>query len=279
MASKAEDSSEPSFRLETELALLQQMYPDHITFNSKSRDFKYTSPNSPNATLVLRLPQNYPVDEEEPQIISASDRARNDIRNKIQEAFDTIGSDEQGSEILDVLVHHFEEVAVEAMQANLAAVSDEQSDSTNRKGVESGMKSVSQPKTVIIWTHHLLNTSKRKLAITPSYSTIRVADHGQLVPVDISGITKPGYPGIMIFSGRSDLVDAHVKELRDQMWRAFQVRYDTTEELKLRDQMTKEWEFACCRSKIVEVETMSEIVQNIVDEENKRIFLKAVGLK
>ncbi len=270
MASDYPQISDAPARLEIEFALLQEMYPHHVKFDSKSRDFKYISPNSSNATLVLRLPEYYPVEEEAPQVISASDRSKNDIRNQIQLASDAIGFNEKGSEILDILINHFEEATAEKMQASLA---------THQKGVESGMKTVLPSKTVIIWLHHLLNTSKRKLAITPSYNTAKFTEHGQPVLVEISGITKPGYPGIMIFSGGSDLVDAHVKELKDQNWQAFQIRYDSAEESNRSDQTAKEWEFACCKGKIVEVETMADIVQNIVEEKNKRIFLKAIGVK
>jgi hypothetical protein len=271
-----EDPSEASTRLENELNLLQEMYPHHITFYSKSRDFKYTSPNSSNATLVVRLPEHYPVDEDEPQVISACDRSKNDIRDKVQRAFDF---DQPSAEVLDIMVERFEEVTAETTQASRTAVLDGQYHATHHKGIDISSDSKLPFKTVIIWLHHLLATTKRKLAVNPSLNT-SVLVNNQVETLDISGITKPGSPGIMIFSGRSDLVDAHVRELKDLNWQAFQIRFDSAVDGGGQgDQAAKQWEFLCCRGKIVEVETMAQIVQNIVNERNKQTFLKAVGVK
>ena len=274
----AEGSLEASARLEDELGLLKEMYPHHITFDSKSRDFSYTSPNSPNANLVLRLPDKYPVTEDEPQIILARDKSKNDVRDKVRKAFDVLGVYGANMEILDILIERFEAVTADTMQVGLAAVIDGKEYGFHHKSVEFDLRSKLQPRTVIIWLHHLLATNKRKLAVSLSLNTtILVGD--QFTPLEISGVTKPGYPGIMIFSGRSDLVDAHVRELKGLNWQAFQIRYDSADGDGKNQKVATQWEFSCCRGKIVEVETMAQIVQNIVDEENKQIFLKAVGVK
>ena len=275
----SEQASEASERLELELNLLREMYPDLITFDRKSRDFKYTSPNSANATLVVRLPEHYPTAEDEPQIISACDRSKNDIRDKMQRAFDTYGFYQQNAEVLDVLVERFETVTADTMQADLATLLDGQYCASHHKGIELDWRSKLPSKTVIIWLHHLLATTKRKLAVTPTLNTC-VLVNDRIENLDISGITKPGYPGIMIFSGRSDLVDAHVRELKDLNWQAFQVRYDSALDGGIPGKRDAEqWEFSCGKAKIVEVETMAQVVQNIADEDNRQIFLKAVGVK
>ncbi|KAF1913511.1 hypothetical protein BDU57DRAFT_579876 [Ampelomyces quisqualis] len=95
--------------------------------------------------------------------------------------------------------------------------------------------------------------TKRKLALSPT---------------TLSGITKPGYPGIMIFSGPSLAVTNHVNTLKAENWQAFQVRY---EEDKL-------WEFAHGKG-VKEVETMAEVVKGLELESAKEEFLKAVGIK
>ncbi|KIW66597.1 hypothetical protein PV04_05915 [Phialophora macrospora] len=272
------DTSENSTRLEDELALLDAMYPGLVSFDSKSRDLKYTSPNSSSATLVLRLQDQYPAGTDKPQIMSASDGSRNDIRNKVQQAFETIGLDEQGSEILDILINRFEEVTAETAPANSAATSDGQHEEIEHKGIKADANFTLPCKTVIIWLHHLLATSKRKIAVNPSLNAKVLSSNGYS-PLDISGITKPGYPGIMIFSGRSDLVDAHVGELKALNWQAFQIRYDSAEGSQQLNRAPDEWQFSCCKGKIVEVETMAEVVQSIVNEEAKSIFLQAIGLK
>ncbi|KIW19894.1 hypothetical protein PV08_00469 [Exophiala spinifera] len=110
-------------------------------------------------------------------------------------------------------------------------------------------------KTVIIWLHHLLATSKRKLAVSQphvnsnsnSNSTTKTAK-AKAKPTSasppsvsastISGMTKPGYPGILLFSGPRDLVDAHVKELKDLNWQAFSKRYDSDEDTDVNNIMS-----------------------------------------
>ena len=86
----------------------------------------------------------------------------------------------------------------------------QQSESSVKEGHSRETESVGSSKTVIIWLHHLLATSKRKLAIHPSIS----ADL-------ISGITKPGYPGVMLFTGLQHAVDDHVAELKGLNWAGF----------------------------------------------------------
>ncbi|OCT51084.1 hypothetical protein CLCR_08969 [Cladophialophora carrionii] len=272
------DASENSTRFENELALLEAMYPDLISFDSKSRELKYTSPNSSSAVLVLRLQDQYPAGPDKPQIISASDGSRNDIRDKVQQAFETVAFDEQGSEILDILLNRFEEVMAETTQVPVAETSDGQHNAIKDNRVDADTGFTPPSKTVIIWLHHLLATSKRKLAVNPSLNARVLSPKGYSSP-DISGITKPGYPGIMIFSGRSDLVNAHVGELKALNWQAFQIRYDSAEESKQHDHAPDEWQFSCGKGKIVEVGTMAELVQSIVKEHHKSTFLQAVGLK
>ncbi|KAH7039841.1 uncharacterized protein B0I36DRAFT_357227 [Microdochium trichocladiopsis] len=110
----------------------------------------------------------------------------------------------------------------------------------------STQKSKRQHKTVVIWLHHLLNTNKRKLALHPTLSLSRAQPSHSKLSINhnttttmpptsssssssstITGLTKPGYPGILVYSGPSELVAAHVAELRAQRWQAFQVRYDS----------------------------------------------------
>lgn len=91
--------------------------------------------------------------------------------------------------------------------------------------------------------------------------------------------SRPGYPGVMIFSGPTSAVIGHVTNLKAENWQAFQVRYEE-EEL---------WEFAHGTG-IKEMETMAEVVKSIeltdakagaVEKgaKQKSEFLKAVGIK
>jgi hypothetical protein len=117
-------------------------------------------------------------------------------------------------------------------------------------------------KTVIVWLHHLLNTNKRKLALSPPPSA-----------TPVSGCTKPGYPGILIYSGPASAVLEHINTLKAQNWQAFQVRYEE-EEL---------WTFSHGHG-VKEMESMSDIVKSVgiedhVGKKQKEEFLKAVGIK
>ena len=227
-------------RLLTELDLLEAMYHGQITFVEKSRELKFVYQV---AALSLRLPDCYP-GSGFPDIISANDISKNDLRNTVREAINDLALVE-GEESLDAIIAHFREI-----------VSQGSIENNGVKFLSSGDQ-VPGAKTVVIWLHHLLATSKRKLALNPALP-------------GISGITKPGYPGVMIFSGPVTAVNDHVNTLKQENWQAFQVRYEEEGQV---------WEFAHIRG-IREVETMGEVVKSIeVDgAEQKNDFLKAVGI-
>ncbi|OAP59994.1 hypothetical protein AYL99_04996 [Fonsecaea erecta] len=263
-------SAEASARLEAELSLLEAMYPGNITFDSRGRDVHYTPSHSPKSTLTIRLPEQYPEDGC-PEVISACDESRNDIRDRIRRAIDALGVGGTGVEVLDQVINIFEDVISET-PSNPTAKSAQES-----KGKEPQALGNQRARTVIIWLHHLLATSKRKLALNPALSLSTPASTPGKA---ISGVTKPGYPGIMVFSGPGDLVDSHVRELKALNWQAFQVRYDSDEAARQPDRQTSdEWAFSHGSGKVVEVESMAEVVQAIVSEEHRQLFLKAVGVK
>jgi hypothetical protein len=239
---------EPS-RLEMELELIEAMYPEQASYISKAREFKFTQQG---ALLQLRLPESYP-EAGLPDVIAANDTSKNDLRAVTKAAISELSLSE-GEEALDAIIAAFQQV-----------LENNQSAQDATQGALSVDKALSDTsKTVIIWLHHLLALNKRKLALSPS---------------DISGITKPGYPGIMIFSGPSSAVAEHVNTLKAENWQAFQVRYEE-EEL---------WQFAHGKG-VKEVETMAEVVKefqlldgkkNNIEKGNKQKqeFLQAAGIK
>lgn len=88
----------------------------------------------------------------------------------------------------------------------------------------------------------------------------------------------------MIFSGGAGLVDAHVRELKDLNWQAFQVRYDSADD----GGGPARWRFAheeddegleSRKARIVEVETMAQLVKGIVGAREREVFLRVVGVK
>ncbi|KIY00630.1 uncharacterized protein Z520_03293 [Fonsecaea multimorphosa CBS 102226] len=266
--------AEASARLEAELSLLEAMYPGNITFDSRSRDVHYTPSED--------FPKKQYPERGSPEVISACDRSRNDIRDRMRRAIDALGVGEigEGVEVLDQVINIFEEVISETSSNSTPNAGAESKG--NQQNVVGDRKAGSPPKsrTVVIWLHHLLATSKRKLAVNPTTMTLpataTATSPGTSTPINaISGITKPGHPGIMVFSGPRDLVASHVRELKALNWQAFQVRYDSDDSHGGPD----EWAFSHDQGKIVEVESMAEVVRGIVREEHRQLFLKAVGVK
>jgi hypothetical protein len=234
-----------SARLEAEIELLEAMYPDQTNHNPKAHEFNF---KQAGAVLQLRLPDTYP-NAGQPDVIGASDAHKNDIRNETKAALKKLGLLD-GEEALDAIIAAFSQL----LEAKSTSTFSDKLSSDQKSSKDTGSDA---SKTVIIWLHHLLALTKRKLAISP---------------VDVAGITKPGYPGIMIFSGPFSVVTEHVNMLKAENWQAFQVRY---EEKEL-------WTFAHERG-VKEVETMAEAVKAVEGGEHgktqKDEFLKAVGIK
>ncbi|KAF1947178.1 hypothetical protein EJ02DRAFT_417774 [Clathrospora elynae] len=243
-------TDEEPARLETELELLEAMYPDQTHYDEKSREFKFSDES--HASLLLRLPEKYP-QSGLPDIISASDSTKSDLRARSRSAVKELGLAE-GEEAIDAIIAAFQQL----LGSNTTKLHEHVQPSTSN----SNFTHSSASKTVIIWLHHLLNTNKRKLALSPPPSSS-----------PISGLTKPGYPGILVYSGPSSAVTEHVNTLKAQNWQAFQVRYEE-EEL---------WGFTHGEG-VREMESMSEVVKSVevedgIGKKQKEEFLKAVGIK
>ncbi|KAH6620116.1 hypothetical protein C7974DRAFT_316623 [Boeremia exigua] len=228
-------------RLDNEIELLTAIYPDQATYSPKSRELKFTQEH---ATLQLRIPDTYP-ETGFPDVIGATDAAKHDLRTQTKTVVQALNLPE-GEEALDAIIAAFQQVVSERVETS--SVTSAKHDKTTDCNAK---------KTVIIWLHHLLNTNKRKLCLSPAFS----------------GITKPGYPGILVYSGPAAAVDAHVNELKAQNWAAFQVRFE--EEV--------EWKFAHGEA-VREVESMADVKDGKEGDigpgqKQKEEFLKAVGIK
>jgi hypothetical protein len=105
-----------------------------------------------------------------------------------------------------------------------------------------------------VWLHHLLNTNKRKQALSPPSP-------------EVSGATKPGYPGVLLYSGPAEAVSEHVNELRQLNWQAYSVRLKSDEA----------WTFKHGTG-VQEFETMKEVVADI-EEDKKQLFMEAMRMK
>lgn len=224
-------------RLQAEIELLEAMYPDQVSYRARPREMKYTSPQG---SFTLRMPSGYLTDEL-PEVLSAS-AAKEDARTQLQQRIQTLSP---GEETLDSLIAMFVELTEQQASEAQETIRSERS-KTSEASPQARL-------TVIIWLHHLLNTNKRKLALSPA--------------AGVSGITKPGYPGVLIYSGPAKLVQDHVFELRQQNWQAFQVRLESDEE----------WRFSHGDG-VKEVEAMKDVV-SAVGEKRKEEFMEAMRMK
>lgn len=233
-------------RQATELDLLQNIYPNQLHYHSQRQELIYNATAASGATLSLRLPDEYP-EKGTPILLSACGSDKVDLRDETRKAIDDLNIPE-GEEMLDAIIQTFEEVVARHVSSESAS-----------RGTDWSKVNVENNKAVIIWLHHLLNTNKRKLALTP---TSRAGD--------IVGVTKPGYPGVLVYSGKAGAIDEHVAELKAQRWQAFQVRFEET--------MDDPWLFNFGQG-IREVESMAEITEAMVDDTVREAFLRAMKVK
>jgi hypothetical protein len=230
-----------------ELELLLFMYPDEITFNTHDSELSY---QFSNARLVLRIPQNYPL-HEVPEVISAMNPSKQDLRDIVTKS---IQGRQPGESCIDAIISDFQELLVH-MQTEEREIK-EQREATKK---ELDLNASEGRKTVIIWLHHLLATSKRKQALCPEGTDA----------ASISGVTKPGYPGVLLFSGSAIAVNTHVQTLKNLRWQAFQVRYEADEKWTLKH-----------GNGIIEVETMGQIVAELEQVDGgKAVFMEAMKMR
>lgn len=226
-------TSQNDERLSMELELLQSIFPEQVVFIDKGRELNYTSEAG---NLTLRLPDGY-LQDSLPDVVSAS-AGKQDLRDEVKRR---VQQRDVGEEVLDAIINDFIDLSKDS--ASDAATPQQYHNTAASDGTA----------TIIVWLHHLLNTNKRKLALHPAAS--------------VSGITKPGYPGVLVYSGPAKDVHEHINELKSQNWQAFQSRLETEDE----------WFFKHGKG-VVEVEAMKDIVAEIGDE-RKDEFMEAMRMK
>lgn len=229
-------------RLDNEVSLLQAMYPEQVIWDAHSRELKYASDGS---NFTLRLPDDY-LQSGLPTILSATTQ-KHDLRNTLKERFDDLP---RGEEVLDSIIVAFNELAADFDLEDATPHFSQK----NAKEKEVGYSwDDAKRVTILIWLHHLLNTNKRKQALSPAST--------------VSGVTKPGYPGVLLYSGPEAAVLEHVNELKGLNWAAFQVRMESDEEWKFKH-----------GGGVKEVEGLGDVVAEI-GEERKEEFMEAMRMK
>lgn len=254
-------------RLDNEIELLTAIYPEQATYSPRSRELKFTQDH---AALHLRIPDTYPESAALPDVLGATDSSKHDIRTPLKTAITALNLPE-GEEALDAIISAFQDVLSTRLETSSIASTKSANHSKEAHAASDAKK------TVIIWLHHLLNTNKRKLCLSPPFA----------------GITKPGYPGVLVYSGPVMAVNAHVNELKAQNWAAFQVRFEEEVEWRFaHGDGVKEVESMADVVKLLEVESGDPCARGMHKEKKgeeaegigqgqrqKEEFLKAVGIK
>ncbi|PRP79763.1 RWD domain containing 2B, partial [Planoprotostelium fungivorum] len=117
---------------------------------------------------------------------------------------------------------------------------------------------------VVIWSHHLLATSKRKDILEWSEE------------LDLCTISKPGYPGVIVVEGLEDMVKEFVSRIKSLNWQALSVRHEETsviaEDKKHLNWISSSQLHTDSEKKIREVEHISEIVKGLSPELEEKIL-------
>ena len=226
-------------RLQAELSLLQAMYPDQVIWIEKAREVRYSVSEG---SFQLRLPDGY-LEDQRPDVLSAT-VGKVSVRDHLKQQIRSLN---MGEEVLDSIVSVFTDLVESSVRSNASST-------TSDRGLGEGIGEKSHKATIVVWLHHLLNTNKRKQALAPPSP-------------EVSGITKPGYPGVLVYSGPADAVHQHVNDLKQQNWQAFQVRLETEEQ----------WIFSHGPG-VKEVEAMKDVVAEIGGE-RKEVFMEAMRMK
>jgi len=116
---------------------------------------------------------------------------------------------EPGVECLDIIVNEF--IDILSTQSNPDLEADRESNSK-----ASADNSTNHIKRAVIWSHHLLATSKRRSIINWSKE------------LHLGGYSRPGYPGAIFVEGEEDYVDEFIRRLKELRWQALQVRASQT---------------------------------------------------
>jgi hypothetical protein len=158
---------------------------------------------------------------------------------------------ETGMELLDLIVTLFVEYLSELTESNQSADQQKGGDDTQKQHA-------AKIKRVVIWSHHLLATSKRKDIQAWSKE------------LSLSGYARPGHPGSVFVEGDEDQVDEFVRRLKQLRWQALQVRGEETADKRI-----------CGPGDgVLEVEGLGEIAEALkkIDADTADLFLQAMKI-
>ncbi|KAF2227213.1 hypothetical protein BDZ85DRAFT_253892 [Elsinoe ampelina] len=206
-----------------ELILLQSMYPD---------EFEWRTPAGPDVdlttfegqqfccsvkiksyTLEITLPISYPSEAKPQAYLHCHETTPTATRKEARAALDqTINELTTGSECLDILIQDLTS-RLDSLQPS--------STSTTTPSPPTPPSTTPTPspqhiKLLLLWSHHLLATSKRKDILSWARE------------LRLSGFSRPGYPGAVVVEGEATDVDEFERRIKALRWQALQVRGEET---------------------------------------------------
>lgn len=202
------------------------MYPTEVTFNNPNNeppdlstqdahDPSFTLKINDDYTLELSLPPSYPETNLPTAYLACSGQIPTSTRKRARSLLSsTLADITPGQECLDVLVQQLSE-----QLSTLSTTEDDDHSHNSQNNTQTKPQShTPRIKTTLLWSHHLLATSKRKDIVSWSRS------------LRLHGYSRPGYPGAILIEGEEDDVDEFVSRIKELRWQALQVRGEETSE-------------------------------------------------
>ncbi|EPS35450.1 hypothetical protein H072_11134 [Dactylellina haptotyla CBS 200.50] len=254
----------------SELTLLETMYPEEFRWKSQRPDdldtdeqsideetgngvleFGFVANSSYN--LEFTLPSGYPSTSRPAVYLTCGDtvdtRARKETRSVLATLVNEICEDGAGNEVLDIIIQRFvDEIATPNTHDSSITMAAQEASTQRDQAVIY--------KRVVIWSHHLLSTAKRKDIISWS-AELRLA-----------GFSRPGYPGGIFVEGEEGDVDEFVSRLKGLKWQALQIRGV---------EVGKERVLGEGRG-VTEVGGLGEVVDGLKDEGCRNMFLDGMRI-
>ncbi|KAI5203600.1 DUF1115-domain-containing protein [Aureobasidium subglaciale] len=249
-------------RQAAELTLLTTMYPAEFSWRSNpppdletsaiTTDPNFTLTIHPSYALEFSLSDTYP-DTSKPHVyLSCGDDVDTATRKRARAKLsDIVEEQETGMEMVDLIVTLFTDYLPELTEDNSNANGDEDEDDGQHQHA-------TKIKRVVIWSHHLLATSKRKDIQAWSKE------------LSLSGYSRPGHPGSIFAEGDEDQIDEFIRRLKQLRWQALQVRGEDTADKRI-----------CGPGDgILEVEGLGEIAEALkkIDADTADLFLQAMKI-
>jgi len=203
-------------------------------------------------SLVFELPNEYP-SQQKPNVHLEFDGSIDNVdrRNLRDYLHRIITQIEPGNESIDEIVTNFRTSLDDYREPS----NPNADNSIDTLRVPSSKHD--EIKIVLIWTHHLLSTQKRKFIRDRSNS------------LSLAGYSKPGYPGVIVVEGTSEHVDLFIQELKELRWQALSVKADSTY------QNTK----LTPKDGLYELESMSDLTRELAKVGLEDWFLTGIGLR